>query len=394
MHSICELRCTSEGGSLPTIATQPVPELPFAGTGPANASHSNIIKRYANMNACFSCGFNVEDGHTSKTCPAIWRRANHQEGYNRSNAQQYIAAGYDVCTKAMHKTQYPNFWRCGAEQVNNIVNLKDAINVYETLDPIKSVNIVDDDEAVVTSNKMQQTESIAYDAVNAKAMKFARMHAVADTGTTSLFVMEGLKMSNVKIAKKPLSINLPDGEVLKSMHTCNMIILGLPTVLTGHIVQGLTMASLVGIRILCKAGCQVIFTEEYCDIMYNGKLILRGYKGPQIDLWTCENILYGFLYVCDLAFVILKIIYSFKFPKRFLEISSRDLTSFFPLLSILIILRPDYSITGTHFPSHLQGWMPCNQQSHIPIVYQTHVFAKLHKQNKNWLRLKIYWTAI
>jgi hypothetical protein len=42
---------------------------------------------------------------------------------------------------------------------------------------------------------------------------------------------------------------------------------------------------------------------------------------------VCENILHGFLYVFDLAFVILKGIYSFKSPKRFLEISSRDLTS-------------------------------------------------------------------
>jgi hypothetical protein len=32
-------------------------------------------------------------------------------------------------------------------------------------------------------------------------MKFAKMHAVADTGATSIFVMEGFKMSNVKIAK-------------------------------------------------------------------------------------------------------------------------------------------------------------------------------------------------
>jgi hypothetical protein len=41
----------------------------------------------------------------------------------------------------------------------------------------------------------------------------------------------------------------------------------------------------------------------------------------------CENILHGFLYVFDLGFVILKGIYGFKFPKRFLEISSRDFTS-------------------------------------------------------------------
>jgi hypothetical protein len=42
----------------------------------------------------------------------------------------------------------------------------------------------------------------------------------------------------------------------------------------------------------------------------------------------CENILHGYLYGGDLLFVILKGIYGFKFPKRFLEISSRDLTSF------------------------------------------------------------------
>ncbi len=41
----------------------------------------------------------------------------------------------------------------------------------------------------------------------------------------------------------------------------------------------------------------------------------------------CENILCGYLYDGDLVFVILKEIYSFKFPKRFWEISSRDLTS-------------------------------------------------------------------
>jgi hypothetical protein len=51
----------------------------------------NITKRYANWNVCFSCGFDVEDGHMSKTCPAPWRRANHQEGYDRNNSGQYIA---------------------------------------------------------------------------------------------------------------------------------------------------------------------------------------------------------------------------------------------------------------------------------------------------------------
>jgi hypothetical protein len=47
----------------------------------------------------------------------------------------------------------------------------------------------------------------------------------------------------------------------------------------------------------------------------------------------CDNIRNGYFYGGDLLFVILKGIYGFKFTKRFLENSSRDLT----LLSILII---------------------------------------------------------
>jgi hypothetical protein len=70
--------------------------------------YSNIIKRYANWNICFLCGFDVEDGHTSKTCLVQWRRANHQEGFDRANSNQSIAAGYDACTKAMHKSQLPS----------------------------------------------------------------------------------------------------------------------------------------------------------------------------------------------------------------------------------------------------------------------------------------------
>ncbi len=52
---------------------------------------------------------------------------------------------------------------------------------------------------------------------------------------------------------------------------------------------------------------------------------------PQITKYCvmreCENILFGYLYDGDLVFVILKGIYGLKFPQRFLEISSRDLTS-------------------------------------------------------------------
>jgi hypothetical protein len=46
----------------------------------------------------------------------------------------------------------------------------------------------------------------------------------------------------------------------------------------------------------------------------------------------CENILWGFLYVFDLIFVILKGIYGFKFPKKVFGYLFKDLTSFLLLL--------------------------------------------------------------
>ena len=46
---------------------------------PPNPPHSNIVKKFTNWNVCFTCGFDVEEGHTSKTCPAHWCKMNHQE---------------------------------------------------------------------------------------------------------------------------------------------------------------------------------------------------------------------------------------------------------------------------------------------------------------------------
>jgi hypothetical protein len=76
---------------------------------PPNPPHSNIVKMYANWNVCFLCGFDIEEGHTSQTCPAHWCKMNHQEGFTRKNSRQWINAGYGPCTKGMHKLQFPSF---------------------------------------------------------------------------------------------------------------------------------------------------------------------------------------------------------------------------------------------------------------------------------------------
>ena len=100
-----------QGGMGTSIVPAFVPGVPGVGAAARNTApmYSNIVKRFSNMNVCILSGFNVENGHTSRKCPQAWRHANHQEAHNRSNAQQYINAGYYACTKAKHKTQLPTF---------------------------------------------------------------------------------------------------------------------------------------------------------------------------------------------------------------------------------------------------------------------------------------------
>jgi hypothetical protein len=113
-----------------------------------------------------------------------------------------------------------------------------------------------------------------------------RDHAIADTGATSIFIMDGVDVINKRVATSPLTINLPDGKKVKSSHVCDIAIPGLPTILLGHIVPSLTVASLIGIRPLCKAGCTVVFDDKKCDVVFDGNVILRGFKDPSTDLWT------------------------------------------------------------------------------------------------------------
>jgi hypothetical protein len=101
-----------------------------------------------------------------------------------------------------------------------------------------------------------------------------------------MFNMDGVDVVNKCISPKPLTFNMPDGHKVKSTHICDITILGLPVILTGHIVPHLAIASLIGIQPLCNAGCKVMFDKDKCDIMYEGNLILCRYKDKSMDLWT------------------------------------------------------------------------------------------------------------
>ena len=141
-----------------------------------------------------------------------------------------------------------------------------------------------DDKTVVASNLTTDATALPQHIAAAIAIDAGR--AIADTGATSIFIMDGVDVDNKRVSKKPLKINLPDGNVVISTHRCDIEIPGLPSILTGHIVHHLAIASLIGIRPLCKAGCTVIFDDLKCEVIYNNAVILRGLKDPSTDLWT------------------------------------------------------------------------------------------------------------
>jgi hypothetical protein len=116
------------------------------------------------------------------------------------------------------------------------------------------------------------------------ALTIAANKAIADTGSTAIFITDNADVDNKRIATKPLKINLPDGTTIWSTHVCNIKIPGLPQILTGNINLSLKIASLIGIRPLCKAGCKVVFDNEKGKVWYNGTVILAGAKDQATNI--------------------------------------------------------------------------------------------------------------
>jgi hypothetical protein len=104
------------------------------------------------------------------------------------------------------------------------------------LDPITfSVNDSDDATVITSNTSRDRNVASARNIASAlqqgvpKTLAFADTHAIADTGATSIFVMAGTPMKNIHPATDPLTINLPNGEIVHSTHICDISIPGLPS---------------------------------------------------------------------------------------------------------------------------------------------------------------------
>jgi hypothetical protein len=171
------------------------------------------------------------------------------------------------------------------QQLNKLKNVltPSLKSPYPTKNIPPTTASTNDDNATVITSKISAMQ--VHTPHHALGMLVGPLLAIADTGATLLFLTKGAPCLNKRCTTTPILITLPDGRKIFSLHTCDVAIPGLPTVLTGHIMPDMTTASLLGIRIPCKAGCKVVFGDKNCQVIFEDNVILTGYKDPVNDLW-------------------------------------------------------------------------------------------------------------
>ena len=116
------------------------------------------------------------------------------------------------------------------------------------------------------SYKLHAIDHIVKNNIACAAFRLNTMDAIADSGATQIFVMDSTTVVNKHKTMHPLKVALANGRIVLSTHMCDIKIKGLPTVLTGHIIPDLLIASLFGIRVLTDAGCTVTFDKNRCIV--------------------------------------------------------------------------------------------------------------------------------
>ena len=103
-----------------------------------------------------------------------------------------------------------------------------------------------------------------------------RNWAILDSGASSHFLLSTAPVVEKRIAETPLTVTLPNGDIVSSSHIAELNLLLLPQAArTAHVVPGLASHSLVSVVKLCNAGCEVDVRDISCEIRYKGKIATK-----------------------------------------------------------------------------------------------------------------------
>ena len=98
-------------------------------------------------------------------------------------------------------------------------------------------------------------------------------------------------LKNIKVAKTPIEVSLPDGTKIKSTHTAELNIPQIPPEASAcHIFPDLKHGSLISIGSLCSAGFNALFTDDTVEIRKHGEVVLRGFRSEETAKMWLINI--------------------------------------------------------------------------------------------------------
>ena len=110
--------------------------------------------------------------------------------------------------------------------------------------------------------------------------------ACADSGYTANVFIPGTPLKNLRPTTKPIKLKTAGGEYIETTHEGEIDIPGLHKAATkAHICPGLANTSLVGIKTLVDAGCEVLFSKDDCIVLYKGSIIWKGGRQARSGLW-------------------------------------------------------------------------------------------------------------
>jgi hypothetical protein len=111
----------------------------------------------------------------------------------------------------------------------------------------------------------------------------------SDTGSTGNYIAisDMALLSNIKTAKMPLSVQLPDGTLAYSTHVATLNLPQLaPSARVAHIFPTFT-ASLISTGVLCDAGYTTTYDKQKVTVKDSeGKILLSGERDFNTGLWN------------------------------------------------------------------------------------------------------------
>ena len=195
---------------------------------------------------CSSHGYKVEEAHTSATCCFP------------NNGQKKLPTRLDIKVGQTWNKEWING---GPTELGGAGLDKDIVNINE--------------------------DYINYIQSNPKILQAMDNLAVADTGTTGNYLTLDSPCDNKQQAVHPLPIQMPNGEIITSMHTSILSNQDLPIqARKSHLFPELNKA-LQYIGTLCNHGCEATFNDKSVHIMnkWGGKVILKDTQDPRTNLY-------------------------------------------------------------------------------------------------------------